>query len=263
MNDTRRVTWWLKLIGLVVAIWLVAPVLIVIPISFTGRDSFQFPPSSWSLKYYENFFTDPTWRNALVMSLILAIVVALLATILGTMAAFGLVRGGFRGKGFINGLVMAPMILPGIVVAVAVFGVFLSWRLTGSFTGFLLAHTMIAVPFVVVTVSTALAGFDRNLERAAATLGAGWWTRVRRIVLPLILPGVLSGALFAFVTSFDEVVISLYLQSPTLRTLPVKMYSSVSGETDPTIAAASTVILVITTAIILSVTLFRRRRDAA
>jgi putative spermidine/putrescine transport system permease protein len=116
---------------------------------------------------------------------------------------------------------------------------------------------------VVVTVSTALAGFDRNLERAAASLGASWWTRVRRIILPLILPGVLSGALFAFVTSFDEVVISLYLQSPTLRTLPVKMYSSVSGETDPTIAAASTVILVITTAIILSATLFRRRRDAA
>ena len=263
MNDTRRVAWWLKLISLVVAIWLVAPVLIVIPISFTARDSFQFPPSSWSLKYYENFFTDPTWRDALVMSLILAVVVAILATILGTMAAFGLVRGNFRGKGLINGLVLAPMILPGIVVAVAVFGVFLSWRLTGSFVGFLLAHTMIAVPFVVVTVSTALAGFDRNLERAAASLGASWWTRVRRIILPLILPGVLSGALFAFVTSFDEVVISLYLQSPTLRTLPVKMYSSVSGETDPTIAAASTVILVITTAIILSATLFRRRRDAA
>jgi len=263
MNDVRRPPMWLKAIGVIVAVWLAAPVLIVIPLSFTGRDSFQFPPQTWSLKYYEKFFTDPTWRDALFTSLTLGLAVAALAVIIGTLAAFGLVRGSFPGLGLINALVLTPMILPGIVVAVAIFGVFLTWRLNGTFLGFLLAHTAIAVPFVVVTVSTSLRSFDRTLELAAASLGAGLITRLRRITLPLILPGVLAGALFAFVTSFDEVVIALYLQSPTYRTLPVKMYSSVTSEVDPTIAAASSVILVATTAVILSATFMRRSRHAA
>lgn len=259
---TRRVPWWLIAIGVVVGAWLIAPVLIVIPLSFTGRDSFQFPPESWSLDYYVNFFTDRRWREALIASLILAVVVAAVSTVLGTLAAFGLNRARFRGKGLVNGLVLAPLVAPGIVVAVAVFAVFLSWRLTGSFIGFVLAHSMLAIPFVVVTVTTSLQSYDRILERAAASLGAGRITTFFRVTLPNILPGVLTGALFAFVTSFDEVVVALYLQSPTFRTLPVKMYSSVSSETDPTIAAASTVILVITTILILGPQLLKRRRHA-
>lgn len=255
-----RTPWWLVAVGVVVGAWLIAPVLIVIPLSFTGSDSFQFPPESWSLDYYVNFFTDRRWREALVASVILAVVVAAVSTVIGTLAAFGLVRARFRGKGLINGLILAPLVAPGIVVAVAVFGVFLSWRLTGSFVGFVLAHSMLAIPFVVVTVTTSLQSFDRILERAAASLGAGRLTTFLRITLPNILPGVLTGALFAFVTSFDEVVVALYLQSPSFRTLPVKMYSSVSSETDPTIAAASTVILVLTTILILGPQLLKRRR---
>lgn len=257
-----RTPWWLIAVGVVVGVWLIAPVLIVIPLSFTGRDSFQFPPESWSLDYYVNFFTDRRWREALVASVILAVVVAAFSTVLGSLAAFGLVRARFPGKSLVNGFVLAPLVAPGIVVAVAVFGVFLSWRLTGSFVGFVLAHSMLAIPFVVVTVTTSLQSFDRILERAAASLGAGRLTTFFRITLPNILPGVLTGALFAFVTSFDEVVVALYLQSPSFRTLPVKMYSSVSSETDPTIAAASTVILVLTTALILGPQLLKRRRHA-
>ena len=187
---------------------------------------------------------------------------AIVAVILGTLAAFGLVRGRFPGKGLVNALVLAPMIAPGIVVAVAVFGVFLGWRLAGTWIGFLLAHAMLAVPFVVVSVSTSLSSFDRTLERAAASLGASAVTTFRRVTLPLIIPGVASGALFAFVTSFDEVVIALYLKSPTLYTLPTKMYTSVTSEVDPTIAAASTVILVVTTTLILLPTFLRRNRHA-
>lgn len=258
----RRIPWWLISIGVVVGAWLIAPVLIVIPLSFAGRDSFQFPPESWSTDYYVNFFTDRRWREALVASLILGVIVAIVATVLGTLAAFGLVRARFRGKGLVNGLVLAPLVAPGIVVAVAVFAVFLSWRLTGSLHGFVLAHSMLAIPFVVVTVTTSLQAFDRVLERAAASLGANRFQTFLRITLPNILPGVLTGALFAFVTSFDEVVVALYLQSPSFRTLPVKMYSSVSSETDPTIAAASTVILVLTTILILTPQLIARRRNA-
>lgn len=262
MNEHRKVPLWLKAVGVVVAIWLIAPVLIVVPLSFTGKESFEFPPSTWSLVNYQTFFTDPSWRDGLVNSLVLAVVVALIAVVLGTLAAFGIVRGRFPGKGVVNGLVLAPMIAPGIVVAVAVFGVFLGWRLAGTFQGFVLAHTMLAVPFVVVTVSTSLNGFDRTLDLAGASLGASPVTVFRRVTLPLIMPGVLSGALFAFVTSFDEVVIALYLKSPTYFTLPTKMYTSVTSEVDPTIAAASTVILVVTTTLILLPTFLRRKRNA-
>jgi len=261
MTETRAISFWLKFIGAIVSVWLIAPVLVVIPISFTGRDSFEFPPSTWSLNYYEKFFTDPSWRDAFVTSLTLGCAVAVVSVIIGTMAAFALVRGNFPGKSVINGLVLAPMIMPGIVVAVAVFGVFLTWRLTGSFSGFLLAHTMLAVPFVVITVSTSLRAYDSILDLAGASLGANWWTRTFRITLPLITPAMLTGALFAFVTSFDEVVIALYLQSPIYRTLPVKMYASVTGEVDPTIAAASTVILAFTTAVILGTTFMRRKKN--
>ena len=182
----------------------------------------------------------------------------LLATVLGTAASVALVRGRFPGKSFVNGLLLAPMIVPVIVVAVATFGTFLRWQLVGTFTGFLLAHTVLALPFVVVTVSSALRTFDDRLELAAASLGAGPLTRLRRVTLPLVLPGVLSGAVFAFVTSFDEVVVALYLQAPQMRTLPVRMYTSVTSEIDPTIAAASTLILVVTTLLILLPQLIRR-----
>ena len=263
MNEQRRIPWWLTGIGIIVAIWLIAPVLIVVPLSFTGKESFEFPPSTWSLMNYERFFTDPSWRDGLVNSIVLGLVVAAVAVVLGTLASFAIVRGHFPGKGLVNALVLSPMIAPGIVVAVAVFGVFLGWKLAGTFTGFVLAHTMLAVPFVVVTVSTSLNGFDRNLERAAASLGANPVEVFFKVTLPLIMPGVASGALFAFVTSFDEVVIALYLKSPTYFTLPTKMYTSVTSEVDPTIAAASTVILVLTTMAILLPTFLRRKKSNA
>jgi putative spermidine/putrescine transport system permease protein len=178
------------------------------------------------------------------------------------MAAYALVRGRFHGRAAVTSLILAPMVVPIIVVGVAMLGVFLSWKLADNFWGFLIAHTVLAVPFVVITVGTSLGGVDPAIERAAVSLGAppivGW----RRVTLPLILPGVLAGALFAFVTSFDEVVIALYLKGPNFSTLPVKMYTSVTSEVDPTIAAASTLILLFTTTLILLPLFIRRRHHA-
>lgn len=254
----------LRLLAALVGAILVAPTLVVIPLSFTGRASFAFPPESWSLRWYENFFTDPGWRDALLTSLRIALLVAVVASALGTCAALALNNSGrFRGKGLVNGLLMAPMIVPQIVAAIGVYAVFLVWGLTGTTAGFVLAHTALAIPFVIVAVSAVLRGYDRRLEQAAASLGARPFTTFTRVTLPLILPGVLSGAVFAFVTSLDEVVVALYLQSPELHTLPVKMFSSVTVETDPTIAAASTLVLVVTTALILLPQLVRRSSKEA
>ncbi|WP_395105537.1 ABC transporter permease [Actinomadura sp. SCN-SB] len=250
----------LRLWAVLVAAVLVGPTLVVLPLSFTGRRSFAFPPSDWSLEWYRTLFTDPSWRDSLLMSVQIALAVAVAATVLGTAAALALDRGRLPGKGLIHGLLLAPMVVPQIVAAIGVYAVFLQWRLSGTVAGFVLAHTAIALPFVVVAVSAALRGHDRRLERAAASLGAGPWTTFRRITLPIILPGVLSGAVFAFVTSLDEVVVALYLQSPTLHTLPVQMFSSVTVETDPTIASASSLVLVVTTALILLPQLLRRER---
>lgn len=250
-------------IGALVGAWLLVPTLIVIPISFSGDDSFQFPPSSWSVAHYATFFSEPSWLDSLLVSVQLAVYVTVIATVLGTAAAFALSRTAFFGKGAVNALFLAPMIVPGIVVAVAVYAAFLQWGLIGTPLGFIVAHTILAIPFVVVNVSAALAGFDRTLERAAAGLGASAISTFRRVTLPLIAPGVLSGAVFAFVTSFDEVVVSLFVQSPRLQTLPVRMFTSVTNEVDPTVAAASTVVITLTTALLsLAAVLKRSRRHA-
>lgn len=248
-------------IGVLVGVWLLVPTLIVIPISFSGNDSFAFPPTSWSLRHYETFFTERTWLTSLLVSVQLAVIVTIIATVLGTAAAFALSRTAFFAKGAVNALFLAPLIVPGIVVAVALYAAFLQWGLIGTPIGFIAAHTVLAIPFVTVNVTAALAGFDRTLERAAAGLGASAVSTFRRVTLPLILPGVLSGAVFAFVTSFDEVVVSLFVQSPRLQTLPVRMFTSVTNEVDPTVAAASTVVITVTTALLtLAATLRRSRR---
>ncbi|GAA1957148.1 ABC transporter permease [Amycolatopsis minnesotensis] len=248
---------WVVLVGFV----LVAPTLVVIPMSFGAGSTFQFPPGGWSLRWYGEFFGSKQWLASLANSVQVGLLAAALATVLGVAAAFGLDRARFRGRGAVRQLLMAPMILPGIVVAVAVYGVFLRWQLNGTMLGFVLAHTVLGVPFVITSVQTSLAGYDPAMERAAASLGASRLTTLRKVVLPLIAPGVTSGFVFAFATSFDEVVIALFLQTPDLKTLPVKMYESIVLEIDPTIAAASSLIVVCTTILLLVPQILRRRSD--
>jgi putative spermidine/putrescine transport system permease protein len=244
-----------------VGLWMVAPALIVLPMSFTGVQTFQFPPPSWSTRWYSAFFTDPAWYRSLLTSLEVALLVTVLATVLGTAAALGLSRGRFPGKLVVRAFILSPIIVPVVVVAIGVYAVFLSWNLSGSVLGLVLAHTSLAVPFVVVTVSASLATFDRSLERAAASLGANPLVTFLRVTLPNIRAGVLVGALFAFITSFDELVEALFLVSPLVRTLPVQMYASVTREVDPTLAASSTMILLFTTALLMLALV--KRPDAA
>jgi putative spermidine/putrescine transport system permease protein len=247
-------------VAAVVVVLLTAPTLIVVISSFGSTRSLAFPPKGLSAHWYENFFTD-AWLPTAMTSLQVAALSAVLATVLGTMAAFGIIRGRFPGRQFVQAVFLAPMIVPTVILGIGIFQVFGRWHITGSVFGLVLAHTALAIPFVVVTVGAGLRTVDPIYERAAANLGAGPLRTFVRITLPLILPGVLTGALFAFVTSLDEVVVAIFLTSPQVTTLPVQIFSTLQNFLDPTVAAISTILLAITVVVLLGAALVRRRRD--
>lgn len=253
----------LGLTCLLIAIWLVAPTLVVIPMSFADKKSLAFPPTGFSLQWYENFFTNPQWFGSLVVSAKVALMVAVAATVIGTMAAIGIERMKSRTGGLIRAVLITPMIVPGVVLAVGVYAVYLDTQLVGTWAGYVLAHTLLAMPFVVIAVGANLAVFDARLETAAASLGASRLKTFFTITLPLILPGILSGALFAFVTSFDEVIVSLFITSPQLKTLPVQIFSSMTRDADPTVAAVGSLIFMATSLIIGLGLIFGTRRRGA
>jgi putative spermidine/putrescine transport system permease protein len=248
----------LGLFCVAVGVFLILPIFIVIPISFSSAQFLQFPPPGWSLQWYQNFFASPEWMSALKTSALVAIPTTILATALGSAAALALVRAKFPGSGLINAVIMAPLIVPVIIAACGIFAVFRLWGLIGTVSGLILAHTALALPFVVVTVSASLRTVDRRLELAARGLGASSWVAFRRITLPLILPGVLSGALFALVTSLDEVIVSLFISTAQVRPLAVQMWSDVRGAIDPTIAAISTLLFGFSLVLLAIVSLLRR-----
>ncbi|MPY56397.1 ABC transporter permease [Streptomyces spongiae] len=237
---------WCVLVGLL----LVLPTLVVVPISFSDRRSLMLP-RGFSLQWYVNFFQDPQWYGAALLTLRVGVVVAVIATALGTMAAMALHSALGQWRGPARAFLMAPMIVPGVITAIGIFYVALKTGLTQSYWGFVLAHTVLAIPFVVVTVTASLAGFDGQLVKAAASLGAGPVSAFRKVMLPLIAPGVVTGALFAFLTSFDEAIVSIFLSGPFAQTLPVKIYASVTQTFDPTVAAASTLLLTVTTVVLI------------
>jgi len=236
-----------------VAFSLIAPLLIIIPMSFSGADSFAFPPRGLSARWYVNLFTSESWTRGMLQSFGIASVVTVLSVVLGTLAALGLSRLKGIPQATLSGLLMSPMILPAVVSGVGVYAVFLKWHLTASYLGFVLAHTALATPFVLTTVAAALKGFDRTLEYAAASCGATPVATFFHVTLPLIRPGLASGALFAFIASFDEVVIASFLGGPELKTLPVQMFTSVYVDSDPTLAAVSTVIIAVTSLAIFAI----------
>ncbi|MBZ9796994.1 ABC transporter permease [Mesorhizobium sp. ES1-4] len=240
----------LGLVCLLVAIWLVAPTLVVVPMSFNENKSLAFPPQGFSWQWYQNFVTNPDWSNSFLNSLKVASIVAVLATVLGTLAAFGLDRMKARPANLLRMLILTPMVVPGVVLAIGIYAVYLDTRLVGTLLGFVLAHTILALPFVLIAVSANLEVFDRRLETAAASLGANALTTFRTVTLPLIAPGVLSGLLFAFATSFDEIVVSLFITNPYLKTLPVQIFASITRDADPTVAAVGTILLFATTILI-------------
>ncbi|GAA4161057.1 ABC transporter permease [Shinella granuli] len=250
----------LGLFCLLVAVLLLAPTLVVIPMSFNGNKSLAFPPVGFSWQWYDNFFRNPDWTTSFSNSLVIALIVAVVATVVGTLAAFGVSRAAARTGGLLRALLITPMVVPGVVLAIGIYAVYLDTHLVGTVTGFVLAHTMLAIPFVLIAVQASLEVFDRRLETAAASLGAGRLTVFRTVTLPLILPGILSGALFAFITSFDEIIVALFITSPYLKTLPVQIYTSITRDADPTVAAVGTLLFLATSLIIIAGLLLGMRR---
>ncbi|MDP9354213.1 MAG: ABC transporter permease, partial [Chloroflexota bacterium] len=204
--------------------YLVFPIFVVIPVSFSSAKYLQFPPPGFSLQWYEKYLTRSDWTGATWLSVQVAAGTALLATLLGTLAALALVRGRFWGRDLINAFVVSPMIIPSIIVAIGIYFFYARIQLIGSPFALVLAHTALAVPFVVVNVSATLVGFDERLEYAAMNLGANRRQTFLKVTLPLIRPGVLTGALFAFVTSFDELIVALFISGTGAVTLPRKMW---------------------------------------
>ncbi len=242
-----------------VLVFLVAPILIIVPLSFSSGSFFYYPLPGLSLRWYEDFFTSAFWLSSLKNSLIVGISATVLATGLGTLAALGIWRARFPAQALVLAILISPMVVPVVIVAVGAYFAFAPLGLTDGYLGLILAHATLGVPFVVITVLATLSGFDRTLLRAAESLGASQITTFRRVTLPLILPGVASGAVFAFAASFDEVVVVLLMAGPGQRTLPRQMFAGINDNISLTIAAAATMLIAISLVLMIAVTWLQRR----
>jgi len=249
----------LHLLTALVLVFLVAPILTIVPLSFSSGAFFFYPLPGLSLRWYEDFFTSTFWLPALRNSLIVGVSATVLATLLGTLAALGLWRARFPAQALVLAILISPMVVPVVIVAVGVYFAFAPLGLTDGYLGLVLAHATLGVPFVVITVLATLSGFDRTLLRAAASLGAAPVTAFRRVTLPLILPGIASGAVFAFAASFDEVVVALLISGPGQRTLPRQMFAGINDNISLTIAAAATMLIAISIMLMIAVAVLQRR----
>ena len=250
-------------------VFLLAPILVIVPLSFNAEPYFTFTegmlrldPEAWSLRWYESIAEDEAWRRALVNSLIIGIAATVLATTLGTLAALGLTSPSMPGRALVTALLISPMITPIIIVAVGVFFFYSSLGLGQTHAGLILAHAALGAPFVVITVTATLAGFDRTLLRAAASLGAGPVRSFFRVQLPLIAPGVFSGGLFAFAASFDEVVVVLFLGGLEQRTIPRQMWAGIREQISPAILALAVFLITFAVLVLLTVEWLRKRSES-
>lgn len=244
-----------------VLLFLMAPILVIMPLSFSSEPWFTYPLPGLSLRWYQDLVADDRWRLAIKNSVIVGVFSTLIAITLGTLAALGLSRRNVPFSGLIMSVLISPMVVPVVIVAVAMFFGFASVGLNNTYIGLILAHAVLGTPFVVITVTATLSGFDRSLMRAAAGLGASPVTTFRLVTMPLIAPGIISGALFAFFTSWDEVVVALFLSSPEQRTLPKQMFSGIREQISPTITAAATCLVILAALLMMVLELLRRRSE--
>jgi putative spermidine/putrescine transport system permease protein len=220
-----------------------------------------FDPAGFSTQWYQDFFSDRNWQGAVKNSFIIAIFSTIISVTLGTIAALGLSRSEMPYKTLVMGILISPMIVPLIISAAGMFFFYTEIGLASTHLGVILAHAALATPFVVITVTATLVGFDQSLTRAAATLGASPTTTFFRVIVPLILPGVISGGLFAFVTSFDEVVVVKFVGSYQQRTIPWAMFSGIREQISPTILAVATLLVLFSICLLTVVELLRRRNE--
>jgi len=242
-------------------VFLLAPILAIVPLSFNGGSYLSYPLQGLSWQWYEAVFAPRPWMPALWNSVTIGLATTVLATTVGTLAAYGLSYTDFAGKRWIGALLISPMVVPVVITALAVYLAFAPFGLVQSFSGLVLAHTVLAVPFVVITVTATLHGFDRNMVRAAASLGAGPLVGFFTVTLPLTAPGILSGAVFAFVTSFDDVVVALFLAGPEQFTVPRRMFNALRDKLDPSIIALAVFLVAISVLLLATVELLRWRSE--
>ncbi|MEM8595008.1 MAG: ABC transporter permease [Pseudomonadota bacterium] len=267
---TGQTVWWygFRVICALIFFFLIAPIMVIIPLSFNAEDFFTFTPEmlsfqaeGYSLKHYEDFFTNSDWQGALANSFTIAPMATILSVSLGTLAAIGLSQSHVPFRGAIMAVLISPMIVPLIISAAGMYFFYSRIGLQGTYWGVVLAHAALGTPFVIITVTATLVGFDKSLVRAAASLGADPVTTFFRIQMPLIVPGVISGGLFAFITSFDEVVVVLFLGSAAQKTLPWQMFTGLREQISPTILAVATILVAISIALLTTVELLRRRSE--
>ncbi len=243
-----------------VLIFLSLPLLAVLPISFSADSFLSYPISGFSMRWYEEVLTSPVWIGSFKNSMIVGVISTIIAMILGTLAALGLNTSDFKGKALVTGLMISPMAVPMIISALGLYFFFAQLGIGATYTALILSHTLLGTPFVLITVNATLKGFDFNLMRAGASLGAGPVTVLFKIVLPLILPGIMSGGLFAFATSFDEVVVAVFVAGPEQRTLPMQMFDGLRENITPAILAVA-MLLTLFSLLLLSVLEYLRRRS--
>jgi ABC-type spermidine/putrescine transport system permease subunit II len=242
-------------------LFLLLPILAVVPMSFTAGQVVEFPPEEWGLAAYRALFADPRWGQAIVFSLKVSAVAVVLSVVAAGFAAIGLSRLHMRGEALVTAVILAPLAMPVVVLALGTFQFFIQIQINGTLAGIALAHAVLGVPYVFLTVRAALSKLDMALVRSAMSLGAGTLDVLRWVYLPAILPALLSGALLVFVVSFDEVVVSLFLSGPGALTLPVKLLTEVQFNLSPTIMAVSALLLaVVVFAVVLGIVMFGVRR---
>lgn len=261
MKRMGLVTGSVQVFGAVVLAFLLLPIFAVLPASLNQSSFIKIPPAAYSLQWYHQLISDPGWTNAIATSTQVALLATVFSVVLGTLAAIGLERLGRGWRTILSGLMLAPLIVPVIMTSIALYYTMQRIGLHGSLAGLALGHTVLCLPFVVLNVGVSLNGLDPSLARAAAGLGAAPPHIFRTITLPAIKPGLAAGAAFAFITSFDEVVISMFLASANAKTLPVKLWEQIRVEFTPVAAAGSTVILVMTVMIFFVIQVFRARSE--
>jgi putative spermidine/putrescine transport system permease protein len=252
----RAATW-------AVLVYLIAPALVAVPVSFTPDSFLSMPAGEWSLRHYDNLVHSGDWIESFGQSVVVAAASALLSTVFGTLAAVGLWRLSSRAGEVVRAVLLLPLIIPSIISAMAFYRGLIPLGLLDTFAGLILCHTILATPMVIITVSAALANFDPRLEQASRSLGAPMGTTLRRVILPSIRPGILAGAIFAFILSWDEVVVALFVTKFDVFTLPRRIWNGIRENTDPTVAAAAVVLIVFTLAALAVVTLLSKRGGSA
>ncbi|MBJ3774302.1 ABC transporter permease [Acuticoccus mangrovi] len=245
-----------------VVAFLVLPLLVVVPVSFTDQRFLSFPQETISFKHYANLVADPFWRNSILRSLFVSTVSATFSTILGTMCAIGCWRLANQYAEWVRLLMLTPIIVPSVVHALAFYRTWIDLGLIDTYAGVILSHTIIGLPYVVITVSASLANIDLRLEQAARSLGADMSKTVRWVLVPLVMPGILSGAIFAFIISWDEIVVLLFITSRNIYLLPKAIWDGINENVDPTVAAVASLLIGVTLVILLVQMSWRGLRGA-